>query len=149
MGAYFLRSLGQCVGAQNGPRWHQTRYHLEQFFSAIEAASMITDFQRVLNTWAQTLPENAASQQIGDRKFLTDSVEICRQLPFRMIAMCLYGNMLTSEVSILSVCISLLIISAIRYAVAPQQGPREGDAVYVLWHLGEYALLSSASHCSK
>ncbi|OJI99540.1 hypothetical protein ASPVEDRAFT_81154 [Aspergillus versicolor CBS 583.65] len=97
MGAYFLRSLGQCVGAQNGPRWHQTRYHLEQFFSAIEAASMITDFQRVLNNWAQTLPDNAASQQIGDRKFLTDSVEICRQLPFRMIAMCLYGNMLTSE----------------------------------------------------
>lgn len=109
MGAYFLRSLGQCVGAQNGPRWHQTRYHLEQFFSAIEAASMITDFQLVLNNWAKTLPDNAASQQIGDRKFLTDSVEICRQLPFRMIAMCLYGNMLTDEVSLLS-CLYILVL---------------------------------------
>ncbi|KAJ5974660.1 hypothetical protein N7481_011870 [Penicillium waksmanii] len=97
IGSYFDRSLGQCVGVQTGQRWHQTRYHLEKFFSATEAASMIQDFNTVLDAWAETAPTNSASQQIEEAKFVADSVVICRQLPFRMIAMCLYGNMLTDE----------------------------------------------------
>ena len=97
MGNYFLRSLGQCVGAQNGPRWHRTRRHLEPFFSPMEAASMIYDFRKVLDGWAAHIVSNE-TQKIDERRSLTDSVAICRQLPFRMIAMCLYGDMLTDEV---------------------------------------------------
>lgn len=60
---------------------------------------MIQDFNIVLDAWAETVPTNSASQQIEEAKFVADSVAICRQLPFRMIAMCLYGTMLTDEVS--------------------------------------------------
>lgn len=100
MGSYFGRSLGQCVGVQSGTRWHQTRYHLEKFFSAAEAASMIQDFKVVLDDWANKIPSHPASEQIATSKYVTDSVAICRQLPFRMIALCLYGDMLTDEVSV-------------------------------------------------
>lgn len=99
MGNYFLRSLGQCVGVQNGPRWHKTRHHLEASFSAPEAASMIIDFQKTLGSWADQLPFDTASTSTSAETFVADSIAACRQLPFRMIAMSLYGDMLTDEVS--------------------------------------------------
>lgn len=98
MGDYFLRSLGQCVGVQNGQRWHKTRHHLETQFSAPEAASMIIEFQRALGSWADKLPGDSACTTISANTFLADSIAACRQLPFRMIAMSLYGDMLTDEV---------------------------------------------------
>ena len=98
MGTYFLRSLGQCVGVQNGQRWHKTRRHLEAHFSAPEAASLIVDFQKTLNLWATRLPNDPASTATSSHRFLVDSIAACRQLPFRMIAMSLYGDMLTDEV---------------------------------------------------
>lgn len=61
---------------------------------------MIQEFQVVLDDWAEAIPSNSASQQIEETKFLTDSAAICRQLPFRMIAICLYGNMLTEKACI-------------------------------------------------
>lgn len=99
MGNYFLRSLGQCVGVQNGPRWHKTRHHLEAYFSAPEAASMIIEFQKTLRSWADKLPFDTASTNTSVDTFVADSIAACRQLPFHMIAMSLYGDMLTDEVS--------------------------------------------------
>lgn len=99
MGNYFLRSLGQCVGVQNGPRWHKTRHHLEAYFSAPEAASMIIEFQKTLGSWADKLPFDIASTNTSVDTFVADSIAACRQLPFHMIAMSLYGDMLTDEVS--------------------------------------------------
>lgn len=99
MGNYFLRSLGQCVGVQNGPRWHKTRHHLEAYFSAPEAASMIIEFQKTLGFWADKLPQDSGSTATSADTFLADSIAACRQLPFRMIAMSLYGDMLIDSVS--------------------------------------------------
>jgi cytochrome P450 monooxygenase len=59
---------------------------------------MIHEFNIVLDSWAETVPTSSFSQQVEETKFVADSVAICRQLPFRMIAMCLYGTMLTEEV---------------------------------------------------
>ncbi|KAJ9293178.1 hypothetical protein DTO271G3_8122 [Paecilomyces variotii] len=98
MGQYFLRSLGQCVGVQNGERWHKTRRHLEAHFSAGEAASMILEFQKALTDWATKLPGDSAATPTSPGTFLADSVAACRKLPFRMISMSLYGDMLTDEV---------------------------------------------------
>ncbi|KAL2004518.1 hypothetical protein VTN00DRAFT_3403 [Thermoascus crustaceus] len=98
MGQYFLRSLGQCVGVQNGERWHKTRRHLEAHFSAPECASMILDFQSALDDWAEKLPADFAANSTTSDGFFVDSVEACRQLPFRMIALSLYGDMLTEEI---------------------------------------------------
>lgn len=98
MGTYFLRSLGQCVGVQNGQRWHKSRRHLEAHFSAPEAASLIADFQKTLKLWATKLPNDPGSTATSCHCFLVDSIAACRQLPFRMIAISLYGDMLTDEV---------------------------------------------------
>lgn len=65
MGTYFLRSLGQCVGVQNGQRWHKTRRHLEAHFSAPGAASLIADFQKTLKLWATKLRDQQLLHPIG------------------------------------------------------------------------------------
>lgn len=61
---------------------------------------MILDFQSALDDWAKKLPADFAANSTTSDGFLVDSVEACRQLPFRMIALSLYGDMLTDEVRI-------------------------------------------------
>ncbi|KAE8153685.1 cytochrome P450 [Aspergillus avenaceus] len=93
MGSFFARSLGSCVGVQNGTKWRTTRSHLETHFSFSSAASMVEDTRRTIEQWAQNLPEDTEIGQKMSQGFQIDAVTACRQLPFRLIAMALYGPM--------------------------------------------------------
>lgn len=59
---------------------------------------MILEFQKALTDWATKLPGDSAATPTSPSTFLADSVAACRKLPFRMISMSLYGDMLTDEV---------------------------------------------------
>lgn len=60
---------------------------------------MIFEFQKALTNWGTKLPDDSTAKSTSKNTFLADSVAACRQLPFRMIAMSLYGDMLTDEVT--------------------------------------------------
>ncbi|RMD40324.1 hypothetical protein DV735_g4820, partial [Chaetothyriales sp. CBS 134920] len=97
-GHYFYRTLGQCVGVQNGPTWHTSRQYLEPHFSFSAATARLHAYRDQFEKWIARLPEDpeAGGEKTGVG-FCIDSEVACRQLPFRLIAMALYGDMLTDS----------------------------------------------------
>lgn len=98
MGSFFARTLGSCVGVQNGAEWKNTRSHLDPHFSFTSANSVIETTKDAIKTWAETLPQEVGAGISGP--FELDAIAACRQLPFRLIAMALYGEVFSEEVGL-------------------------------------------------
>jgi cytochrome P450 monooxygenase len=98
MGSFFARTLGSCVGVQNGAEWKNTRSHLDPHFSFTSANSVVATTKSAIKTWAETLPREVNTGVSGP--FELDAIVACRQLPFRLIAMALYGEVFSEEVSL-------------------------------------------------
>ncbi|KAJ5787471.1 hypothetical protein N7457_002461 [Penicillium paradoxum] len=98
MGSMFARTLGSCVGVQNGANWKNTRSYLEGHFSFASAASFVQDTQRTINSWVQDLSRESSVKDQSAGSFSCDASTVCRQLPFRLIAMALYGPVFSESI---------------------------------------------------
>ncbi|KAJ5988404.1 hypothetical protein N7481_003614 [Penicillium waksmanii] len=83
------------MGVQNGAEWKNTRSHLDPHFSFTSANSVIATTKNAIKTWAETLPQEVNAGVSGP--FELDAIIACRQLPFRLIAMALYGEVFSEE----------------------------------------------------
>lgn len=90
--------LGKCVGVQNGETWHTMRRHMNPHVAFSTASSMVASFQTVFQQWATNIGNDSMVAEKTDAGFYVDGLAACRQLPFKLISMALYGNMLTDEV---------------------------------------------------
>ncbi|QVM11427.1 hypothetical protein D8B26_006075 [Coccidioides posadasii str. Silveira] len=97
LGDYFVRTLGSCVGVKSGEKWRTARHHLEPHFSFPTAASMLSNCREMILNWAQNLADDPMVTSKTRNGFDFDAVSTCRQLPFRMIALALYKDMLTED----------------------------------------------------
>ncbi|KAI9701261.1 MAG: hypothetical protein M1836_001931 [Candelina mexicana] len=85
-------------GIASGNKWRAMRAHFNPEFSHAAATKLMTTFTKELKTWINELPrDSAVVAQDGD-SFVVDAATACRILPFRLIAIACYGDMLTDEV---------------------------------------------------
>ncbi|KJF60615.1 uncharacterized protein CIMG_11806 [Coccidioides immitis RS] len=97
LGDYFVRTLGSCVGVKSGEKWRTARHHLEPHFSFPTAASMLSNCREMILNWARNLADDPMVTSKTRNGFDFDAVSACRQLPFRLIALALYKDMLTED----------------------------------------------------
>lgn len=61
---------------------------------------MLTDYREIIANWARCLAEDTMVAAKSADGFDINGVDACRQLPFRLIAMALYKDMLSDDVSV-------------------------------------------------
>ncbi|KAF7562114.1 hypothetical protein G7046_g2023 [Stylonectria norvegica] len=88
MGNYFHRLIGECVGVQNGQKWKTIRKVFEPQFSHRCAAGVMPVFEKEISRWR----ESSEKKTHGAGKFTVDAVSACRILPFKLIAIALFGR---------------------------------------------------------
>jgi len=93
MGHYFGRVMGQCAGAVNGELWRSIRAVFDPHFSHQCAKAFLEPMRAELSRWRGQLPAVP-----GRPDFVVEALEACRILPFKIIALSLYRDVLTDEV---------------------------------------------------
>ena len=61
---------------------------------------MLTDYRGIIADWARCLAEDTMVAAKSADGFDINGVDACRQLPFRLIAMALYKDMLSEDVRV-------------------------------------------------
>lgn len=95
MGHYFSRILGQCIGAQSGPKWRTTRFHFDPHFAYSAAFQFRGVFAVEITKWLQDLRDSSQVVEKSSSSFSIDAAEACRVLPFKLIACACFGELLT------------------------------------------------------
>ena len=100
-----IRMLGECVGMLNGRMWNKAKEHLTPHFAHGAAMASIPIFKAEYLRWIEQLPEDkmVSYKRSDGSGFVIDAVTACRKLPFKLIAMVLYGDMLTGKVKFFTV----------------------------------------------
>ncbi|KAK8093323.1 cytochrome P450, partial [Apiospora hydei] len=92
MGHYFGRVMGQCAGVVNDDLWRSIRTVFDPHFSHQCAKAFLDPMRRELSRWRDQLPAVP-----GRADFVVEALEACRILPFKIIALSLYRDVLTDE----------------------------------------------------
>ncbi|KAK7428408.1 hypothetical protein QQZ08_005027 [Neonectria magnoliae] len=93
MGNYFHRLLGDCVGVQNGRKWKSIRRVFEPHFSHQRAVGAMSGFEFEITKWRKDLTKNSNDED----GFTVDAVTACRIMPFKLIAISLFGVEVMSD----------------------------------------------------
>ncbi|KAI9723332.1 MAG: hypothetical protein M1812_001215 [Candelaria pacifica] len=96
-GHFFERILGQSVGIASTHKWRAMRAHFNPEFSHSAATNLTSTFTKEVKAWMDELPKNPAVVAQGGDKFVVDAATACKILPFRLVAIACYGDMLTDE----------------------------------------------------
>ncbi|RPB29333.1 cytochrome P450 [Terfezia boudieri ATCC MYA-4762] len=98
-GVYFGRMLGECVGMLNGSVWDKAKVHLIPHFAHGAAMAAVPMFKAEYLRWVEKLPEDklVSYKRSDGSGFVIDALSACRKLPFKLIAMVLYRDMLTDK----------------------------------------------------
>lgn len=93
MGDHFHRLMGDCVGVQNGQKWKIIRKVFDPRFSNKHAIAAMPKFESEILDWRRELGEKSNNQT----SFIMEAVPICRILPFKLIAIALFGAEVMSD----------------------------------------------------
>jgi len=85
----------------NGGVWNKAKAHLTPHFAHGTAMAGIPIFKAEYLSWIEQLPENklVSYKRSDGSGFVIDALSACRKLPFKLIAMVLYSDMLTDKVN--------------------------------------------------
>ncbi|KAK0618757.1 Cytochrome P450 monooxygenase lepD [Lasiodiplodia hormozganensis] len=98
MGPYFDRVLGSSVGVLNGDKWKAMRRVFEPHLSHQMAMAFSARFGREVAAWMAELPAEWAKAAGADgAPFVVDAATACRFLPFKLVALALYGDALSEK----------------------------------------------------
>lgn len=93
--------LGKCVGLLNAEVWNKAKQHLAPHLAHGAAVAGIPIFKTEYLRWIEQLPsdEMVSYKRSDGSGFVIDAVSACRKLPLKLIAMALYGDILTDKVN--------------------------------------------------
>lgn len=98
MGPYFDRVLGSSVGVLNGDKWKAMRRVFEPHLSHQMAMAFSARFGSEVAAWMAELPAEWAKAAGADgAPFVVDAATACRFLPFKLVALALYGDALSEK----------------------------------------------------
>ncbi|KAF2669309.1 cytochrome P450 [Microthyrium microscopicum] len=100
MGHYFGRIMGKAVGVLNGQAWKTTRRVFDPHLSWAKAIASQKDLSQIVKDWVRDLEASSdSSEQHPQTNFSiqVDAATAVRTLPFKLIALALYGESLTNE----------------------------------------------------
>ncbi|KAF2462609.1 cytochrome P450 [Lindgomyces ingoldianus] len=97
MGPYFDRVLGSSVGVLNGDKWKTMRKVFDPHLSHQMAMDLRSTFSREVAAWMKDLPSTVAKfgNGVPGSEFVLDASTACRILPFKLVALILYGDALS------------------------------------------------------
>lgn len=94
------RLLGECVGAQSGSEWRNIRSLFDPIFTIAAMSQHMARLREEIRSWLDSLPTHTSAQDGDPSSFATDMPENCASLPLKLVAMVLYGDALSNEVSV-------------------------------------------------
>lgn len=91
MGHLFGRIMGECLGVQNGQTWKTMRKAFEPHFSHKSAMAFVKTMNDQIDLWVKDLGA-------GNNEFAVETGAVTRVLPFKIIAIALYGEVMNDAV---------------------------------------------------
>ncbi|OAA59250.1 Cytochrome P450 [Akanthomyces lecanii RCEF 1005] len=99
MGYFFHRLLGECVGAQSGSEWTNIRSLFDPIYTTAAMSKYISTFRKEVQLWLDNLPGHGSAGDSDAPFFAANISNKCGVLPLKLVAMTLYGDALSHEVS--------------------------------------------------
>lgn len=88
------------MGVQYGQRWRTTRKHFYPEFAYQTSLKAIPKFSLNINQWLESLPYETLKPAAPAGTFVIDVKKPSRLLPFRLVALQLYGEAFNDTVSL-------------------------------------------------
>ena len=87
----------------NGSVWNKAKEHLTPHFAHGAVMAGVPIFKAEYLRWIEQLPEDklVSYKRSDGSGFVIDAPSACRKLPFKLVAMVLYRDMLTDKVNLL------------------------------------------------